>query len=257
MTTQSHKTKPQPFPQSRPDIVIKELDAEPFAVDSREVRWHVIVPQIGEQVRWAEYDGPGWGLWNTTHSRAVRPARIHGQTGVEIEVEESQREKGRLTQIYARQTETMVEVLAVAHLDQGGRELLTFLDLDDWDWSNCPRKLADQGYVKVLDKGVFERVGSTEEEVVAGLCSVQVGEQEFTCLRIFGVGEEISESEVLVEAYITREGRTLLWRPYNGRHWAKGGWEERLPDADRIVFNGMTFVHWYDNVTALACGLDG
>jgi len=61
-----------------------------------------------------------------------------------------------------------------------------------------------------------------------------------------------------VEAYLARSGRTVLFRRYNGRLWKtkdKPPWDERFPDHNRVVINGVTFVHWYDCLTDLACGI--
>jgi hypothetical protein len=93
---------------------------------------------------------------------------------------------------------------------------------------------------------------------------VRVGRRAFTCLRVFQVqdGQSAFERGILVEAYLTRSGRTVLFRRYNGRLWqihrgsTCGGppWDERLPEHARIVIDGATFVHWYDCLSGLACG---
>lgn len=51
-------------------------------------------------------------------------------------------------------------------------------------------------------------------------------------------------------------------RRYNGRQWhvtAEGAyripWDERFPDNQRLVIDGVTFVQWYDCLSGLACGL--
>ena len=94
----------------------------------------------------------------------------------------------------------------------------------------------------------------------------QIGEQHFTCLRVFEVEKEATERDVMIEAYITRAGRTVLDRRYNGNRWAKRDapphnwgeamtWEEDLPHNDRIVIDGVTYVHYYDKLTDVACGI--
>ena len=85
------------------------------------------------------------------------------------------------------------------------------------------------------------------------------GERAFRCLRVIDVGP-VSEEEVLIEAFVDERGRTVLARRYNGRLWAqsryKTPWDERLPDALRIVIDGVTFVHWYDCLTDVAFSAD-
>lgn len=78
--------------------------------------------------------------------------------------------------------------------------------------------------------------------------------------------QEATERDVMIEAYITQAGRTVLFRRYNGNRWAKKDtpphnwgekmtWEEDLPHSDRIVIDGVTYVHYYDNLTNVACGI--
>ena len=68
-------------------------------------------------------------------------------------------------------------------------------------------------------------------------------------------------------SYLNREGRTVLFRRYDGNRWGKldrpphrtGGtemtWEEDLPHAHRLVLDGVTYVHQWDYLTEEACGL--
>ena len=45
----------------------------------------------------------------------------------------------------------------------------------------------------------------------------------------------------------------ILWRRYNRDDWAidryKKPWSEQLPENDRLIVNGTTYVHWYDCIT--------
>lgn len=105
------------------------------------------------------------------------------------------------------------------------------------------------------DGCVFSRRADQPDSSVVGVWVVTVGERAFRCLRVIDVGP-VSEEEVLIEAFVDERGRTVLARRYNGRLWAqsryKTPWDERLPDALRIVIDGVTFVHWYDCLTDVA-----
>lgn len=59
---------------------------------------------------------------------------------------------------------------------------------------------------------------------------------------------------VASEQFIDQNGRTVLWRRFNRDDWAIdhfGGklWSEKLPDNERLIINGETYVHWYDCMT--------
>ena len=49
------------------------------------------------------------------------------------------------------------------------------------------------------------------------------------------------------------DGTTVLWRRFNKNDWALHRfckpWTELLPENERLLINGETFVHWYDCVS--------
>ena len=91
----------------------------------------------------------------------------------------------------------------------------------------------------------------------AGFYNVTIGGSSQECIRVIDtLGQD--EREELVEAYLNRQGRTVYWRPYNGRHWRVGTegvtkdskpWDERFPDHDGLVVNDRVYAHWYDCLT--------
>lgn len=259
------------FPHRRPDIEIVPVQVQPFAVDCRELRWWFAVPEVGEQTAWATYDPPEWTLTSVTNMTCVRKARVHDIEGVEIKVDEWDPEHGwqeGAWTMYARLTPNTVQWLATLQLRQGVRILRTFLENDfDQDWGEASRRLEDAGRYTPLGEGRFrlyeasESGNATESGIGAGFYSVRIGENEFTCLRVLELTTAPSPSEegILVEAYLTAEGRTVLFRRYNGRRWRVGRgepydkpWDEQLPRAARLVINDVTFVHWYDCLTVLS-----
>lgn len=60
-------------------------------------------------------------------------------------------------------------------------------------------------------------------------------------------------NRIAVEQYLDKNGRTILWRRFNKNDWASKRygkqWTEMLPDNERLIINGETYVHWYDCVT--------
>jgi len=260
-----------PFPSRRPAIAILPSRAKPFAVDCRELRWWFVIPEVGQAASAAWYDPPNWELSSFQESHAVRPARIHDLDCVEMEVNEcpaaEPSTRGQVHWLmYGRLTDDKAQWLATLRVVDGKRVLYTFLDEGfEEDWGEAPRRLEDRGaYVRQQD-GSFKRSRrrASAEATGAGVFRVRIADRSFTCLRVLDVGTVPSETGILVEAYVNREGRTVLFRRYNGRLWAIGGesgydgapWDERFPGHQRIVIDGVTFVHWYDCLTDVACGI--
>ena len=272
----------RPFPQYRPEIRIEASQEKPFRIDFKEMAWWFIVPEVGDRVRWAVYEplkesNAPWRLDETLSLAAQRSAVIHGRSCVEIEVENQyfdqdgkihEREEDRHVKVWGHLAENEVEWIAIELLrPDGTRELTTFLDEGFYDdWAPSPRLIEDCGYLHPQTDSSFARQADAAQITGAGVFDVQVGEQHFTCLRVFEVEKEATERDVMIEAYITRAGRTVLDRRYNGNRWAKRDapphnwgeamtWEEDLPHNDRIVIDGVTYVHYYDKLTDVACGI--
>ena len=274
----------QPFPQYRPEIRIEASQEDPFRIDFKEMSWWFIVPEVGDPVRYASYgpskegDAP-WRLSETVSLAAQQPAIIHGRSCVEVEVENQHltamtgdnlpnEKKDIRVKVWGHLAENAVEWTAVESLcPDGTRELTTFLDEGFYDdWGPSPRLIEDCGYLRPQTDGSLARQADAPEVMGAGAFDVHIGRQHFTCLRVFEIEKEASERDVMVEAYITQAGRTVLFRRYNGNRWAKKDapphnwgeemtWEEDLPHTNRTVIDGVTYVHYYDNLTDVACGI--
>ena len=59
---------------------------------------------------------------------------------------------------------------------------------------------------------------------------------------------------VVSEQFLDKNGRTILWRRFNKNDWhieRYGGklWSEQLPENDRLIVDGETYVQWYDCIT--------
>ena len=272
----------RPFPQYRPEIRIEASQENPFRIDFKEMAWWFIVPEVGDRIRWAVYeplkegDEPWW-LSETVSLAAQRPAVIHDRPCVEVEVENQyfdqdgkilKREEDRHVKVWGHLAENAVEWIAVESLrPDGTRELTTFLDEGFYDnWGSSPRLAEDRGCLRPQVDGSFARQADAAQITGAGVFDVQIGRQHFTCLRVFEIEKEATERDVMIEAYITRAGRTVLDRRYNGNRWGKKDapphnwgeamtWEEDLPHNDRIVIDGVTYVHYYDKLTDMACSI--
>ena len=201
----------QPFPQYRPEIRIEASQAEPFRIDFKEMAWWFIVPEIGDRVRYASYGPPKegtapWRLSETVSLAAQRLAIIHDRPCVEIEVENQHltamtgdnvpnKKKEVRVKVWGHLAKNAVEWIAVESLrSDGTRELTTFLDegfYDDWDSS--PRLIEDRGCLRPQTDGSFARQADAPEVIGAGVFDVHIGQQHFTCLRVFEIEKVASE----------------------------------------------------------------
>jgi hypothetical protein len=199
----------------------------------------------------------------------IRPARIHDLECVEIQVNGWEPDPGwrdGTWAMFARATADRAEWLAQCRLVGDERVLTTFLDEGfEADWGSTPRHIADEGRLVRKQDGTC-RLKPSPMPVVhdvfgAGTFRVRIGTREFLCLRVLSVSGEPRESGIFYVSYISPEGRTILGRRFNGRYWGrnsagKSPWDERLPGHETIAINGATYVHWYDCLSHLACGID-
>ncbi len=264
----AHKpeTKRQPFPLRRPEVVITQMNAEPFSVDCPELRWWFIVPEISERSLFANYTPMAWELSEVHEIKAVRPAIVHDVDGVELEIHTWEPQSGwwqSTWEICGRLTETTAEYLAVLQLHDGKRLLHTFLDEGfDFNWGLMSRKLEDCGRFVTQADGSLKQVHSLEdtEANVAGLFSIQVGDRNFTCLRVFQLEGPLAALDApITESYVTETGRTVMVRHFCRQEMAMyddaENAESIVVDNDlQIVIDGVTFVHWYDSISNLAFG---
>lgn len=279
------KPRQQDFPRRRPEIRIHPSTEKSLRVDFTEMAWWFVKPEVGDRVGFGSYDGgkdgdAPWSLSETVWLTASRPAVIHGRACVEVDVEEVEvekmsfrkkplKERSRIKRVWGHLADDEVEWIAVEREEADGvRELTTFLD-DKFhdDWWGSRRVVEDCGCLSKRADGTWARLPDAPAFTGAGMFEVHVGGRQFTCLRVFDLDENATERDVLVVAYITRAGRTVLFRRYNGSRWGKSDapphnwgeamtWEEELPANDRIVIDGLTYVHFYDNLSVAACGID-
>jgi len=262
-------SKGQPFPAKRPEIVITPSRAKPFAVDCRELRWWSGRPIVGDRTLWAIYEGPDWPLDEVTEMLALRPARVNDVKGVEIQVNDWSAERGWETdwrRMFGRLTETSVQWLATWQVREDESVLDTFLEEGfEQDWGGEePRKLEDRGRYVLRKNGTYATRAALRKRpgaIGAGVFRVRIGRRSFTCLRVLDPCGPLDEKGMLLEVYLTRSGRTVLSRRYNGRLWQEGllrcrgqTWDD-MGEQQHIVIDGCLFVHWYDCLTSTSLGV--
>ena len=273
MSTDS-RTEVGRFPATRPGIVVERLPTKATPIDMRELSWWFVVPELDDRVGWAEYQpiqgGWTWRLTATTSMRAVRPAVLHDRDCVEIEVDETHEAvegvliptpTDRHTKVWGRLTDTHVEWLGVERLaPDGTRKLDTFLDEGfESDWGTFPRRIDVGEWLTQEPNGNFKRQPDSPVVFADATFVVHVGARTFNCTRVVEMEQEATELDVVIVAYVDDGGRTVLFRRYDGNrrvpHDGAAPRGDLLPEADRLVIDGMTFVHSYDYLRADACDI--
>lgn len=252
------------LPKMMPLYSIEKLDEEPFAVRWEEMQGWQIVPRVGEKLSWGLYDFPTRKRTEYTDLEVVGKAEIHGIEGVEIVAMQYGSEDYYRTgcidkierRLVAQLTDTHCRVLAESHMEAGVRKVYTFLDgkefTENWGFGedNCGNE------VNLEPKGLLKREGNvitghTPEEVVdvVGRYKVTINRKSYDTVCVIDI--QCFNDGVASEQFIDKNGRTVLWRRFNKDDWALehfGGkpWSEKLPENERMIVNGETYVHWYD-----------
>ena len=260
----SDNTNKKPLPDILPEVSIRRLGAAKEAFLQELLGWFT-VPRMGERVRWAIYDYPARSRSESYEMEAVCPCVIHGVEGVAIRWQEtltdgtpglSGMDVGQLTDSHCR-------YLAVGREEEGVKRLSTFLD-DDFTTlyryaigeDNCGLdvRLPSRGLIAATEAG-YACPEAAELFDTVGRYEVRIGQRVFDTALIVYM-ERGPEGGVLSENYTDAQGRCVLNRRFNADDWRLANygspWQERLPENERILVNGETFVHWYDSVSDYA-----
>lgn len=254
------------MPKTMPEYTIEKLNGDPFSVRWEELQGWLLIPREGEKLSWALYDFPARTRNEYTHMEVVGRAEVHGIEGVEIVATQYETQDYFRTgavdkmerRFVAQLTDTHGRYLAESHVEDGVRKCYTFLDdhfMDNWGFGpdNCGNE------VNLKPKGLLAREGNsvtgvTPREVVdiVGRYVVTIDGKIYDTVCVMDI--QCFNDGVASEQYLDRNGRTVLWRRFNRDDWAMdrfGGklWSEKLPENERLIINGVTYVHWYDCIS--------
>jgi len=256
---------PTNMPKILPAYTITPSRLPPFECKWEEMMGWFIVPRLGERIAWAMYDQPDRIRTEADVLEVTGRACIHDVEGVEITVRtynpmESNAvdDSGYVQRSFIAQlTDTHCRCLAETHSEGGVKHTYTFLDeyfLNNWGFGedNCGNA------INLHRKGDITREGNvviTANKTflldVVGRYTVTINGRSYDTICVIDVE---TYSDNASEQYIDRNGRTILWRRFNPDDWRKEhygrSWSEMLPDSDRLIINGRTFVHWYDCITS-------
>lgn len=249
------------LPEFLPEYKIEESPLPPFSVKWEELMGWFLVPKLGEKLSWGMYDLPSRKCDRIYEMQATSKAIVHGIEGVEITVHEkpcSAKEKNSVQTFVAQLTDTHCRYLASAYTDGDVHNYITFLDADAFlpNWGigedNCGNEinLSVKGDIMRSSNAITTADKPFMLDIV-GRYAVTIQEKSYdtVCLMYMETGNP----ETITEQFLDQNGRTILWRRFNRNDWAidryKQPWTELLPDNDRLIVNGTTYVHWYDCIT--------
>lgn len=252
------------LPKHMPEYTIERLDKAPFSCKWEELQGWQIIPKLGEKLSWGLYYFPTRERMEYTEMEVVGKAEIHGIEGVEFVAVQYDSEDyfrtGSIDKIerrfVAQLTDTHSRYLAESHVENGVRKVYTFLDGDEFinNWGFGENNCGNETNLEA--KGLLFREGNivtghTDREVldIAGRYKVTINGNVYDTVCVMDIN--CFNDNVASEQYVDRNGRTVLWRRFNRNDWAidKFGdqlWSEKLPENERLIINGETYVHWYD-----------
>jgi RNA polymerase sigma factor (sigma-70 family) len=250
------------LPRLLPEYKITAAGEAPFECVWEELMGWFLVPRLGEKLSWAIYDQPERKMTGGCAMEVTGEAIVHGLRGVSVVAVPNKSDGGVTREFVAQLTDSHSRFLSESHMKDGVKHLYTFLDsdafLNNWGFGedNCGND------IRPKRKGIITRCGSDitcpDEKFVIDVidrCVVTINGREYNTIRLMDI--ECYNSGMVVEQYIGRDGRTVLWRRFNRDDWHfsfyKQKWSEKLPDNERLTINGETYVHWYDCITDHIC----
>lgn len=241
------------LPKTRPSISIKPSKGVSFEVNLREEPWYFSVLATGEKNQWAIYDPPDWNRTYVYTMQVIGRAVVHGEEALETQVDEYEKGIWKLNcaRHYTQLGDQFIKFLAVISFQSRIPHIDTFLDEQFYEnWGHkVPRIWKLDGRFQVVDEN---HLVTSDAEKVAGVgyYDVTIGKRSFPCLRVLDTEWTTGIEGTLIEAYISREGRTVLLRRYNGEGWKPTtNWLKQAENNHRLSLDGVEYVHWYDCIS--------
>ncbi len=257
----------QKLPEYLPEYKIEKTDKEPFDIRCEELAGWAFVPRLNERSSMGMYYSPSGKMQGYIDIQTIGEAEIYGIRGVEILAVEHDMEdyyrkktvKEKERRFIAQLTDTHSRFLAETHIEDGVRMVHTFIDDDEFteNWGygedNCGIPVCRTQKNLIERNGNIIR-GTVKPEVtdIVGRYNVTINGKTYDTVCIMDLN--CFNDPVVSEEYIDKNGRTVLFRRFNRNDWAfdrfKQKWTDMLPDNERLIVNGDTYVHWYDCITS-------
>ena len=249
------------LPKVLPNYTIEKSEEAPFSVKWEELIGWFLVPKLGEELSWGMYDMPSRECNHVYDLKVTGKAMVHGIEGVELTAREASYlgKKEVINRTFVAQlTDTHCRYLATMRTDGDVRNYITFLDGEEfmtcWGFGqdNCGNE------TNLSPKGDIRRDGnvvtSADKEFlldIVGRYNVTIGGKKYDTVCVMDI--ETYNAGVVSEQFLDKNGRTILWRRFNRDDWAFDHygkkWSEQLPENDKLIINGVTYVEWYDCIT--------
>ncbi len=251
------------LPKVMPAYTIERSERPISEVKCESLRGWEIVPRINEKASFARYVYPQKMIRDIVELEAIGRAEIHGVECVRIKARQYSTEYqpdqyDKINYFAAQITDAHTRIIAEWHEDDGVFRQSTFMDGDSFfDVFGCGEdNIGKEIYLRpknaITKKGNEITIFNVEPFYdVVGSYTVTINGRSYDTVLIVDV--ESYEDGIVTEEYIDRTGKSVLFRRYNRNDWHfeqyKKLWEELLPESDRIIVNGQTFVHWVDSIT--------
>ena len=250
------------LPEYMPEYKIEKTDKEPFAVKWEELMGWFLVPKLGERISWGMYDQPSGKCDHVYDMEVIGRAKVHGIEGVELTAREASysNKKEVINRTFVAQlTDTHCRYLASIRNDNGVRNFITFLDGEEFMecWGYGEDNVGNE--TDLAPKGIIRREGNVVTTPgkdfvldVVGRYNVTIAGKTYDTVCVLDISTY--NNGVVSEQFLDQNGRTILWRRFNRDDWHiehYGGkpWSEQLPENDRLIVDGVTYVQWYDCIT--------
>lgn len=244
------------LPNMRPEIKIKQKKILDFNVMLNEVPWMYCDVNLGTKVTWGIFEAPTWELTEAHITSTKRRAKIHSIDCFETEIKEydpnNQNECKNTYSLFSRADNQSIQFIAESKIENDTLLFMTIYDdefLRNWgvEFLRSIENLGFDVYLNGDDSHIKCDTCDGSILIGAGIYEVQVGNKTHDCLRV--IDRYKNTFECLIEAFIDRNGNTILCRRYNSPEWNKsnyGDWSERLPNSKKLYVNGKEYIHWYD-----------
>ena len=259
--TPKGETTMKKLPEYLPKYKIETSTEAPFSVKWEELMGWFLIPKLGEKMSWGMYYIPSRKCSHVYDMQVTGKAKVHGIEGVELTAREaSYSNKNEVINrtFVAQLTDTHCRYLATLRNDGDVRNYITFLDGDEFmpNWGFGEDNCGNETNLSV--KGDIQRIGNSVTSVdkdflldIVGRYTVTISGKSYDTVCVMDI--ETYNCGVVSEQFLDKDGKTILWRRYNRDDWAidryKKPWSEQLPENDRLIVNGTTYVHWYDCIT--------